>query len=96
MIATGSIDEWVRVWTAEDGSLTHAIRTTDYVAGPEFANSDRHLLVTLETGDRYHFTLDPDELLSIARSRLTRGFTDSECTRFEIEPCPTLDELREA
>ncbi len=96
LIASGSIDEWVRVWSAEDGSLVHAIRADDQVFGLEFANDDQHLLVTLETGDRFTYTLDPDELLEIARSRLTRGFTDAECARFEIDPCPTLDELRQA
>lgn len=39
------------------------------------------------------FTLDPEELKSIALDRLTRGFTEEECGTYEVDPCPTLQEM---
>lgn len=39
-------------------------------------------------------TLDTDELLDISRSRVTRGFTDTECVTYHIDPCATLEEIR--
>jgi hypothetical protein len=38
-------------------------------------------------------TLNPDVLLDAALSRLTRGFTGQECATYDIEPCPTLEEM---
>ncbi len=39
-------------------------------------------------------TLDVETLLETARSRLTRTFTPEECNTYDIDPCPTLEELR--
>lgn len=41
-------------------------------------------------------TIDSTELVQIARDRITRGFTDQECEFYRLDPCPTLEELREA
>ena len=40
-------------------------------------------------------TLDWDELLSVARSRVTRSLTEGECEAYRVDPCPTLEELRQ-
>lgn len=52
---------------------------------------DRHLLVAPANGpDVVIVTLDVDELLRIARSRLTRGFTREECrTYLHVDTCPS-------
>jgi DNA-binding SARP family transcriptional activator/serine/threonine protein kinase/WD40 repeat protein len=34
------------------------------------------------------FEVEPDRLVDLARSRLTRGFTAEECDQYEIDPCP--------
>ena len=39
-------------------------------------------------------TIDETELLEIARSRITRGFTPGECDAYHLDPCPTLEEMR--
>lgn len=39
-------------------------------------------------------TVDPDTLVRTARERLTRTFTPSECSTYNIDPCPTLEEIR--
>jgi hypothetical protein len=60
-----------------------------------FAEDERHLLVTsMVDGTLRKVTTDTAELLDIARSRVTRTFTDTECAVYRIDPCPTLDEVR--
>ncbi len=39
-------------------------------------------------------TIDNEKLLDLARSRVTRGFSDTECSTYQIDPCPTLEEIR--
>jgi hypothetical protein len=38
--------------------------------------------------------MDGEELIEIATQRLTRGFTTEECASFNIDPCLTLDEIK--
>ncbi len=39
-------------------------------------------------------TTDTQELISAARSKVTRTLTSVECRDFDIDPCPTLEEIR--
>jgi hypothetical protein len=56
---------------------------------------DRHLAVALDGGTVQVVTMDSAELLDIVRRSLARGFTESECDRFDLgDGCPTLFELR--
>ena len=53
-----------------------------------------HLLITSSTGPIEILTLDADELVQIAQSRITRGFTESECEFYELDPCPSREQLK--
>lgn len=57
---------------------------------------DQHLLVTDRFGPVEVLTLDTDELIAKARTRVSRGFTEQECETYRLDPCPTLDDLRSA
>jgi WD40 repeat protein len=94
-IATGSSDGFVRVWDADTGQLLHEV-PFDGVAvhGVAFVD-DSHLAVTPADGNLLIVTTDPDELLDLVRSSLTRGFLATECERFNFgDDCPTLADLR--
>ena len=39
-------------------------------------------------------SLNVDDLVAESARRLTRGFTVGECLTYQIEPCPTLEDLR--
>ena len=95
LIASAGADGYVRVWNVEDRSLFTEIGfDVDEIANVEFID-DTHLFVTAGFGNEaIVITLDPDELLMIARDRIVRTFTPEECARFEIDPCPTLAELK--
>ena len=60
------------------------------VTNVEFVG-ERHLLVTERDGPAaYVMTADVDELLEIARSRVTRELTDEECqTYLHVDACPS-------
>jgi len=94
LVATGSSDGLARVWDARTGTLVHEIPVGDtQVQGVAFVTDD-HLAVTPSEGNLLVYTIDPDELLAMVRRSLTRAFTDLECARYGIDPCPTLEELR--
>jgi WD40 repeat protein len=88
LIASSDSTGLVRVWDASTGEPRQAIPLQQEVQNVEFVD-DLHLLVTLDDGpDVYLMTVDVDELLDIARSRVTRGLTDEECrTYLHVDRC---------
>ena len=40
-------------------------------------------------------SLDPADLVTSVRDGLRRSFTDEECAEYRIDPCPTLEEMRD-
>ncbi len=53
-------------------------------------NSERHELIIAGNDSIVRtYMLDIQELLALARSRLTRTFTAEECRQYRIDPCPT-------
>jgi WD40 repeat protein len=98
LLASAGVDGFVRVWDVATRSLVHQIPVSPgaEIGGAAFVGDTQHLLVTaLETGELRKVTIDTEQLLGIARSRVTRGFTETECTTYRIDPCPTLEEIRE-
>ncbi len=94
LMATGASDGTLRVWDTRDGSLVQEIKLGDVqVQGVAFIDN-KHLAVAPATGNLLIMTLDTDELLSVVRESLTRGFTATECKTYEIDPCPTLEQMR--
>jgi hypothetical protein len=53
----------------------------------------RIVVGTGQTGEWRIIDTDLDRLIARAHAQLSRGFTDAECVLYDIEPCPTLDEL---
>ncbi|HEX5039513.1 MAG TPA: AAA family ATPase [Candidatus Limnocylindria bacterium] len=96
LIAMGTSDGYVRIWDAdaETFDLLQEIFVGDtQVQGLSFV-SDDHLAVAPEDGSILIYTLDVDELLSIAGQGLSRGFTPEECEKYNFgDDCPTLEEL---
>jgi WD40 repeat protein len=92
--ASGSADGFVRIWDVATGRLDHQLSFAGMaVEGVAFVD-DRRLGVVLSDGDFRVATVDTEELLEIVRKSVTRGFTDSECERFNFDPCPTMDQIR--
>ena len=67
---------------------------TGIVATIDFSEDGRRALISTEFGSRI-IPLVSEDLLILARSRLTRGFTPAECAQFFADvACPTLDQLK--
>ncbi len=95
LVATSATDGVVRVWDATSGQLVHQIPFGDTSVQAVAFLDDSHLTVGTSGGQLTTHTLDVNELLKVMRDTLTRGFTDSECQRFNFDDdCPTLEELR--
>jgi WD40 repeat protein len=95
LIASSGEDGFVRIWNLADRSLVTEIGfEVDEIVNVEFID-DTHLFVTPGFGDEaVVITLDPDELLDVAKSRLIRSFTADECALYGIADCPTLAEIK--
>ena len=97
-LATASASGEVRVWDLQERSLVHEFQLDDIFAGQLLAGVDwtdeANFVVVTETGMLAKFTTDADELAGRVRASLTRSFTEGECARYEIDPCPSLEEIR--
>jgi DNA-binding SARP family transcriptional activator/WD40 repeat protein len=95
LLAIGTSEGFVHVWDIVDRRPVERI----FVAPTQMQGvvflSDTHLAVAPQTGGVLVYTLDPDELVTIVRGSLIRGFTPAECDRYGFgDECPTLAELR--
>jgi WD40 repeat protein len=91
----GIIDRHLRVWKTENGELVADLGETEAIfPGFDFHPNGRHLIVAGADGTLRVYTLDPDELVQIAKSRVTRAFTEDECATYRIDPCPTLEDIQ--
>lgn len=76
------------VWDVDDAALLYAVSWGEQLANePEFSADGARLLVSTLRGVAYEVALDLDDLLRIARSRLTRALTDQECRIYLGSPC---------
>lgn len=93
LIATGDLQGYVRIWDAVTFDLLQEIFVADTpMQGLAFVTDD-HLAVAPEVGNILVYTLDVEELISLARLSLSRGFTPEECEKYNFGvDCPTLEE----
>jgi WD40 repeat protein len=97
LVATVGVDGFARVWELDTGALLSEI-PIDLANGAgnvAFINDDRQLMVTARRGPVKIVTIDTGDLIALARSRVTRGFTPSECDQYQLDPCPTREQIRE-
>jgi WD40 repeat protein len=94
LLATASSDGFVRVWDSSTSRLEHEISFPGSAVNGVAFLGDSRLGVVLDDGNLRVLTIDPKELLAMARLSLTRGYSQAECDRFNLEPCPTLEEMR--
>jgi WD40 repeat protein/DNA-binding CsgD family transcriptional regulator len=92
-LATADTDGYIRLWDVASGSELQAIwvdRTgIGYRVGRvSFLDDPRHVL-TVDSGVLIVMTGDTGELLSIARSRVTRSLSEAECQKYLHDACPS-------
>jgi WD40 repeat protein len=96
LLASGSFDGTTKVWNVARDSPTagqelHSFNGSQNIINWVFFSPDGK---RLGTGSYFGgvvrlYTLDPEELVAIANSRLTRPFTTQECRRYlHLSACP--------
>ena len=89
--ATASTDGTVRIWDPSTGRQQATLRLALPVSasGVSFTPDGKRLVTTWADGITRIWTLDLDELVDIAKNRLTRGLTSVECERYlHVDTCP--------
>ena len=89
-LASASADGTVRVWDPGTGEELLAISTHPIGVGRVAFSQDGTRLITANWDNTVRvYLLSIEELISLARSRLTRGLTDEECRQYlHVEVCP--------
>ena len=102
LVTTGQ-DNLVKVWDISDLTAGASLvgppplldRIPGYFASDAAWLSPDRLGVFLATDAGYLVvSLSVDDLTTEAAQRLTRSFTVGECLTYQIDPCPTLGEIR--
>jgi WD40 repeat protein len=91
-IIIGTVEGTVEIWDMETGErlVTLFNQGSSGHQFLELSPNGKHVLSGgVLDGMVRVLTTDLAELEGIARSRLTRGFTEAECRQFNITPCPT-------
>ena len=89
-LLTAAFSEPARLWDLTSGDLLGQFGTDADITGVGFHTSEPWVLVA-ESGIVTSYTYDPDELVQVARDRLTRSLTEEECALYLLRPCDTTD-----
>lgn len=91
-LMTSATDGFVRIWDLETGAEIERIPLDGHYGPAIWIDESTGAIGTVTTGEWVRLSLDFD-LVDRAKSRLTRTFTPSECVTYQIDPCPTLEEM---
>jgi WD40 repeat protein len=90
-IATAGLDGVAKVWDASSGKELHVLQANSaQVRGAHFNANGTHLFTTGMDGVIREYTLNIEELVELAKARLTRTWTKDECQQYlHTEQCPS-------
>jgi WD40 repeat protein/DNA-binding SARP family transcriptional activator len=89
-VTTAGADGAVRLWDPETGIQQQVLRGHQRAVGSVYLSDDGTRLSSLDEGGMIRvWSLDLDELVSLARARLTRSLDDDECRQYlHLDRCP--------
>jgi WD40 repeat protein/DNA-binding SARP family transcriptional activator len=89
-LASASFDGFAKVWNVQSGQeLFTLYGNTSNVFGVAFSPDGARLATAGGDGTARIYTLQMDELVRLARARLTRTLSDAECRQYlHLEQCP--------
>jgi WD40 repeat protein len=89
-LATGSFDGTARVWNVTSGKavFTSPVESSD-IEGVAFSEDGSRVAVIYSDGRIIVHAIALGDVIEIARTRVTRGFTNDECrTYLHVSTCP--------
>ena len=92
ILATSGFDGTIRLWDMESGQ--ESLILAENAGGPDmdFSPDGRFLVLAGGDGTARAFVISLDDLIELAKSRLSRSFTLEECQKYlHMESCPNLD-----
>jgi WD40 repeat protein len=88
-LATGSLDNTAKLWDAQTGQLLQNLPgPAQGVTSVAFSPDGERLLVASLDGTTRLYELKFDNLLALAKTRVTRPLTATECQQYLHGPCP--------
>ena len=89
-LASAGFDRLAKVWDAHTGNeLFSLYGNTSNVFGVSFSPDGKYLATAGADGSIRTYALQMDELISLAKARLTRTLTNEECQKFlHVATCP--------
>lgn len=88
-LASGGFDGTARVWDPNNGEELLKLQTAGIVFSVTLSPDAQRVAIGTDDGLIRVYTLDIDELISIAEERVTRSLTLEECrTYLHVEACP--------
>jgi WD40 repeat protein len=85
-----SWDGSARIWSVSTGTELISFLVDGPVAGMSFSQDGRRFALKGGAGGIYIFVLPVDDLVALAKSRVTRSLTTEECEQYlHMEPCPS-------
>jgi WD40 repeat protein len=103
LVTTGN-DDLVKVWDVsgirDRTDVFGPPPLLDMIPVPKSSDAawlaDDRLALFLADGAKWlEVSLSVEDLVAEAQARLTRSFTEEECSAYLIDPCPTLEEIME-
>jgi WD40 repeat protein len=88
-LATAHADGTVRLWDPETGVQSLVLHAGDHLVDSLRFSPDGSMLATEDgNGNVRVWALDLDDLIAIATTKLTRGFSEDECRQYlHLERC---------
>ena len=102
-VVTTAADNFVKVWDVSEIGARSAVSgpppLLDRIPAPKPSDaawlSDDRLALFLADGAKWmEVSLSVEDLVADARARLTRSFTPGECSTYQIDPCPSFEEIK--